>query len=180
MEVKEIDYPRFFDLVCRRYSCRGYDDTPVAREMLMAIVETARLAQSACNKQPWQFLVVDTPELRDEVAKCYGRDWAREARAFIVALGNSSEAWVRPCDGHNGMDVDVAIACENMCLAATSLGLGACWIGNFDVKALRATLDIPVEWSPVAIISVGYPKDGQAVPEKKRKNIDEIVKWGKF
>ena len=87
---------------------------------------------------------------------------------------------MRPCDGHNGMDVDVAIACENMCLAATSLGLGACWIGNFDVKALRATLDIPVEWSPVAIISVGYPKDGQAVPEKKRKNIDEIVKWGKF
>lgn len=180
MEVEKINYPQFFDLVSRRYSCRGYDDSPVSREMLMAIVETGRLAQSACNRQPWKFLVIDTPELREQVTKCYEREWAREARAFIVALGNSSEAWVRPCDGHNGMDVDVAIACENMCLAAASLGLGACWIGNFDVETLRCTLDIPAEWSPVAIISIGYPKPSQVVPEKKRKNIDEVVKWGKF
>ena len=180
MEINEIDYPKFFDLVSRRYSCRGYDSAPVSREMLMAVVETARLAQSACNRQPWKFLVIDTPELRKEVADCYGRDWAQEAQAFIVALGNSGEAWVRPCDGHNGMDVDVAIACENMCLAAASLGLGACWIGNFDVDALRRVLDIPAEWSPVAILSIGYPKPSQPVPERKRKNIDEVVKWGKF
>lgn len=180
MEVNEINYPQFFDLVTRRYSCRGYDNAPVSREMVMAVVETARMAQSACNRQPWMFLVIDTPELRQAVARCYGRDWAREAQAFIVALGNSSEAWVRPCDGHNSMYVDVAIACENMCLAATSLGLGCCWIGNFDVDALRQELNIPAEWSPVGILSLGYPKPDQAAPEKKRKNVDDVVKWGKF
>lgn len=180
MEINKIDYPQFFDLVSRRYSCRGYDNAPVSRDMLNAIVETARLAQSACNRQPWKFLVVDTPELRAEVVKCYSRDWAAEAQAFVIALGNSGEAWVRPSDGHNSMDIDVAIACENMCLAAASLGLGACWIGNFDVAGLRKAFDIPAEWTPVAVLSIGYPKPSQPVPEKKRKNIDEVVKWGKF
>ncbi len=176
-----MEYNEFRNLVNTRYSCRGYDNSrPVSREQLMSILETAHLAQSACNRQPWKFLVIDTPELHESVVRCYGRDWINDAPAFIVALGNSGDAWVRPCDGHNSMYVDVAIACENMCLAASSLGLGACWIGNFDVDKLCQELDIPAEWSPVAILSVGYPKDSEAVPAKTRKPFDEIVKWGKF
>ncbi len=175
-----IEYPQFFDLICRRYSCRRYDNASVSREMLMAIMETARYAQSACNKQPWKFLVIDEPKLKEVVYKSYDRDWIRDAGAFVVALGNKNEAWSRGYDGRNSMDIDIAIACENICLATTTLGLGACWIGNFDIIPLKEGLSIPEEWEPVAIISIGYPKDPHEQPEKKRKNIDEVVKWGKF
>jgi nitroreductase len=147
--------------------------------MVLAVLDTARLAPSACNKQPWLFIVVDTPELREKVIATYGRDWVKDVQTFIIACGIHPEAWHR-ADGKDHTDIDVAIAVEHICLAATSLGLGTCWICNFDAPALSSALNLPDDTEPIAIIPIGYPNPDSKVPAKNRKEIDEIVKWGKF
>lgn len=173
-------YPQFYSLSAHRYSCRNYSGKPVARDLIMASLDAARLAPSACNRQPWQFLVIDTPELREAIQKSYDREWFAAAPVYVVALGLHDEAWHRQFDGKDHTDVDVSIAVEHFCLAAATLGLGTCWVCNFDPAVLVEALALPEGVEPIAIIPVGYPEEGTKVPEKKRKSIDEIVKWGKY
>lgn len=173
-------YPEFYHLAAERYSCRKYTNAPVSRELIMAVLDTVRLAPSACNKQPWKFLVLDTPELRDIVIRSYSRDWIKEAPVCIVALGLHDEAWHRSFDGKDHTDVDVSIAVEHLCLGAASLGLGTCWVCNFDPTIVREGLNLPDNVETIAIIPMGYPDSDGTVPEKKRKPLDEIVKWGKY
>ena len=118
-------YSDFMTLSAARYSCRNYAARTVARETLKKAIEAASLAPSAVNRQPWTFVVLDTPEMRQAIAECYPREWIKTAPAFIVAVGNHSEAWHRPSDGKDHTDIDLAIAIEHLCLAATSL-----WASN--------------------------------------------------
>lgn len=173
-------YPQFYDLVSRRYSCRNYSDRKVPEDLLVAILDIVRLAPSACNKQPWRFLVIDDAAQREVLRKSYSREWFDNAPVYIVALGTHDEAWHRGFDGKDHTDVDVAIAVEHLCLAATSVGLGTCWVCNFDLAIVKDGLQLPDNVEPIAIIPIGYPVDGETVPEKKRKALDDIVKWGKF
>ena len=179
MNQIRIEYPDFFELVSSRYSCRAYTNAPVSHDEVMAILETARLAPSACNRQPWKFMVLTTPEDREAVISCYNRDWIKTAPVFIVALGCEADAWHRESDNFDATPVDLSIACEHICLAATSLGLGSCWVCNFDSAELCFKLGISDEWTPIAIIPIGYQNPEVAVPAKKRKTIDEIVQWGR-
>ncbi|MCM1482764.1 MAG: nitroreductase family protein [Muribaculaceae bacterium] len=173
-------YNSFIKLAHDRYSCRSYSSTAVPRDMIEAVVEAARLAPSACNRQPWVFVVLDSPEQRAMISAVYGRDWAAGASAFIVAVGLHGEAWHRASDGKDHTDVDVAIAVEHICLAAAAAGLGTCWICNFDAAALASEMNLPEGAEPVAIIPIGFPAEGSKVPDKNRKKIDEILRWGKF
>ncbi len=173
-------YPQFYNIVASRYSCRKYTSAPVDRELIMAVLDTVRLAPSACNRQPWQFLVLDTEESRRPVIECYNRPWIANVPVFIVALGITDEAWVREYDGKNHVDIDVSIAVEHLCLSATSLGLGTCWVCNFDPKLLSEKLSLPAGVEPVAIIPVGYPEPDASEPVKNRKSFDEVVRWEKF
>ncbi|MCM1504106.1 MAG: nitroreductase family protein [Muribaculum sp.] len=173
-------YPQFYNIVASRYSCRKYTSAPVDRELIMAVLDTVRLAPSACNRQPWQFLVLDTEESRRPILECYDRPWVGNVPVFIVALGMKDEAWVREYDGKNHVDIDVAIAVEHLCLAATSLGLGTCWICHFDPKALSEKLRLPDGVEPVAIIPLGHPDPDMAEPKKNRRAFDEVVRWEKF
>lgn len=174
-------YPQLYNTVTTRYSCRNYTNAPVAKDLIIAILDVARLAPSACNKQPWRFLVVDTsmPDLRSALQESYPRDWFKNAPVYIVACGVHDEAWHRPADGKDSTDTDVSIAVEHICLAATTLGLGTCWIGNFDVSTVSNALAIPDGVEPIALISLGHP-DTPDIPEKKRKELEEITKWGKY
>lgn len=172
-------FPRFYSLINERYSCRDYSPRPVEAEMIRTILDTARLAPSACNRQPWVFIVVEDGKERDALVSSYDRDWFNSAPVYIVACGNHSEAWHR-ADGKDHTDVDVAIAVEHICLAATTFGLGTCWVCNFDRPTVSEGLGLPPEIEPVAIIPLGFPAEGSVRPEKKRKPIDDIVKWGKF
>ena len=175
---EENKYKQFLELVAGRYSCRNYKDMPVSEDLILKIIEAARLAPSAVNRQPWKFLILDTPELKQSVIDCYSRDWVKTAPVFIVALGDHSSAWHRGGDNKDHTDVDLSIAVEHICLAASSLNLGSCWICNFDADKFKRELNIPSDLEPVAIIPIGYPAD--TVIEKKRKPIEEIVKWGGF
>ena len=172
-------YPSFYNLSDQRYSCRKFTNAPVGRDLIIAAIDATRLAPSACNKQPWKFLVIDTPELRSEIQKCYPREWFNKAPVYIVALGLHDEGWHRACDGKDHTDIDTAIAVEHLCLALASLKLGSCWVCNFDPDALRKSLSLPADAEPVAIIPVGYP-DIDTTPEKNRKPLDEILQWGAY
>ena len=170
-------YPGFYELAATRYSCRNYLPKPVGRDLIAAILDTARLAPSACNRQPWTFIVLDSRQGRQMVLNSYPRDFIKPVGTFIVACARHNESWHRASDGKDHADIDVAIAVEHICLAASSLGLGSCWICNFDHVALHRDLKLPADTEPIAIIPIGYP-DPEAKPSpKKRMSLDEIVRW---
>lgn len=173
-------YPQFSALIRERYSCRDYADTPVPQQTMQAIFEAARLAPSACNRQPWLFLVPRGEDELRAVREAYTREWFKGAPEYIIALADTETAWRRQCDGKLHSDIDIAIAVEHICLAPTALDLATCWVCNFDPKALREAFNIPDRYKPAAIISLGYPADPDAIPEKTRKSLGEIVRYGKF
>lgn len=162
-----------------RYSCRNYTPEPVGDDALLRILEAARLAPSACNRQPWTFVVLRTPEERAKALPAYqSKAFLAEAPVIIVAVGHHDAAWHRAADGKDSTNIDVAIAVEHICLAATAEGLATCWICNFDAPLLSQSLGLGPDAEPIAIISLGHPA-GTPAP-KNRKPLDEIVRWGSY
>ncbi len=170
------------ELVGRRSSVRSYAPTPVEADKLDYILEAARLAPSAVNYQPWYFLVVEGEEGRARLQACYPRDWFRTAPCYVVVCGDHAQSWKRG-DGKDHLDIDAAIAAEHICLAAASLGLGTCWVCNFDAALLRQAFKLPESVEPIAIIPLGYAETtaaGETAYLKKRKPADAIVKRETF
>jgi nitroreductase len=172
-------YPQFYDLTSARYSCRSFSTAPVDEDLITAVLETAQLAPSACNRQPWTFVVIRDEAMRHRLL-AKSREAFLDAPVLIVALGHHDVAWVRPSDGKDHTDIDVAIAVEHICLAATTLDLATCWVCSFDVPGTREALNLPDHVEPVALIPLGYPSADSTTPSKVRKPLDEIVKWDKY
>ena len=166
----------FLKLSDSRYSVRGYQARPVPDELLDKVLEAARLAPSAVNKQPWKFVVVRSEEAKSRLRGCYDREWFATAPVYIVVCGDHSASWKRPADGKDHCDIDVAIATEHITLSATSLGLGTCWVCNFDAVACKALLGLSEEWEPCVIIPIGFPAT-DSTPSKNRKDLSEIVSY---
>lgn len=168
----------FLDLVKQRTSVRDFSGQAIGKEKLDYILETARLAPSACNLQPWSFLIIEGKENVEKLSKAYDRDWFRTAPVCIVACGNHNESWKRK-DGKDHCDIDIAIAVTHIIMAATEQGLGTCWVCNFDKDICVATLNLPAHMEPIAIIPIGYPANPDifSTNEKKRKTMNEIVTW---
>lgn len=170
-------YPMLLSLLRNRYSCRDYNPERMpGRDLVDAVLDAARIAPSACNRQPWMFITVDDSDGRATVIESYDRPWIRTAPMFIIALGNHDEAWHRKFDGKDHTDVDVAIAVEHICLAATAVGLATCWVCNFDPEIIRRGFGLPDHLEPVAIIPLGYAAAGCEAPRKIRKDMSEIVR----
>ena len=164
----------FSELVEKRYSVRAYKPDPVEDDRLHQVLEAARLAPTAANWQPFQLIVIHTAGREAELRRIYNRDWFVQAPLVICACGVLPQGWVRR-DGKNHTDVDVAIVMDHLILAATSLGLGTCWIGAFDPTAAREVLGLPDDVEPIIFTPLGYPAD-QPGP-KKRKALSELVRY---
>ena len=162
----------FLELVKSRYSCRDYQPRDVENEKLEYIMECVRYAPSAVNRQPWRFRIIKDDNDKARVQQCYNREWFNTAPLYILASVLHDEEWVRADGKHHG-DIDIAIAVEHLCLAATAQGLGTCWVCNFDAALCKQLFSLPENEEPAVIIPIGYP----AVPptEKKRKPISEIL-----
>lgn len=166
------------DLLQKRYSMRTYLPREVEKEKLDYIIECARLAPSACNFQPWVFYVLTSDEARQAVLEAYPREWMKPAPVYIVVCADYSQSWKRPKDAKDFGDVDAAIAAEHICLSAAELGLGTCWVCNFDTDVLTRFLSLTENVAPIAIFPIGYvDEEKNKVPEKKRKPVSEITKW---
>ena len=173
----------FIELCRQRQSCRNFADTPVSHEKLEKCVDAGRLAPSACNSQPWSFIVVETPEIAAEVAKCGQQmnmnPFLSKAKAFIVVL--EEYAVLRRnissiIDSQYFAKGDIGAAALQICLEATMQGLGTCIIGIYDRVKLCELLNLPVQKQVGALIAVGNPADGN-IRVKDRKPLDELVKF---
>jgi len=162
----------FKELIRARYSCRAYRNNPVEEEKLAAVLEAARLAPTACNRQAFRLYVVPTADRQQALHQLYGREWLAQAPLLIGIAGEPGRNWVRR-DGRNYVDVDCAIAMDHLILQAADLGLGTCWIGAFDPAAARQLLELPPDWEPIAFTPLGYPADKSR--PKTRKPLEELV-----
>jgi nitroreductase len=175
----------FLELAAKRESTRHYAPTPVPREALERCLEAARLAPSACNSQPWHFVVVDSEPLRGRLAReafsgLYSMNrFAEEAPALIVVVTDRSTYIARLGGQFRGMQyslVDIGIAGEHLALQAAEEGLGTCWLGWFNEKAVKRTLGLPRGARVDILISLGYPAE-PGVRGKQRKTLDEIREY---
>jgi nitroreductase len=167
----------FANLVTHRYSVRAYKADPVEEEKLGQVLEAARLAPTAANRQPFQLIVIHTAGRVDELKRIYKRDFFVQAPLVICACGVPEQGWVR-MDGKNYTDVDVTIVMDHLILAATELGLGTCWIAAFDPDAAREVLSLPEGVEPIAFTPLGYPADRPRT--KKRKPLEELVRYERW
>ena len=162
----------FLELVKSRYSCRAYKSLGVEREKLDYILECVRFAPSAVNRQPWRFHIVSEEEDKARLQQCYNRDWFKTAPMYVIASILHDEEWVRADGKHHG-DIDIAIAVEHLCLAATEQGLATCWVCNFDAALCKQLFSLPANEEPAVVIPLGYADD--ELKEKKRKPIEDII-----
>lgn len=164
----------FLALTKKRFSARSYKSDEVEQDKLDYILECARLAPSAVNYQPWHFLVIVSEEQKQKIRQCYTREWFAKAPVYIVVCADSSTAWVRKSDNKNHADIDAAIATEHICLAATEMGLGSCWVCNFDLDIFNTNFQLSSGKYPVAIIPLGYIGE-QPEHFSTRKDRAEVV-----
>ncbi len=178
---------KFLELIQKRQSVRKYSDKAVEKEKIFRCVEAARLAPSACNAQPWKYIVIDEPKLKEKVARetfstvAPFNKFALQA-PVIVAIVMEKPNFLSQFGGRvKDKDfylIDIGITAEHFCLQAAEEGLGTCMLGWFNEKTVIKLLGIPSGKRIGLLITVGYPADEQR--EKKRKNILEISSYNKY
>lgn len=177
----------FLDLVKKRTSVREYGDRLVSRETIGRCLEAARLAPSACNSQPWQFIVVDDPALCKKLANAAFsgvhsmNTFAKSAPVLIVVIRKPSGTAPTLGGILRGIQynlIDIGIACEHFVLQAAEEGVGTCWLGWFDANAVKKVLNLSKGTHVDIIISMGYPA-GEINSEKNRKPLNEISRFNK-
>lgn len=159
------------EAIRKRYSVRSYHSREVEEEKLSSLLEAARLAPSASNRQEWRFVVVRDPARRKGLADAAGQPFVGEAPIVLVCCADTDEHRMR-C-GELSYPIDVAIAIEHVTLTATEMGLGTCWIGSFDQEKVKRLLNIPARIRVVELLPVGYPADSPR--PKSRLPLKEVV-----
>ncbi len=161
-----------------RYSCRKFTDEPVPDEALQTILEAGRIAPSACNNQPWRFVVLqgeDGLAKVDACSKCrYG------AQAAILVCFNTDESAKNPDVTPDYGWIDCGLAIMQMALAAKSLGIGSCIVGAYDPAVARVELNIPDNITTYQFLMLGYEDAGSSRLHEERHTLDEIVVRGGF
>lgn len=175
------------ELILRRQSDRKYSDRPVEEEKLERIIEAARMAPSACNAQPWKFVVVNDPEKLGRVAKAasakvLGMNMFVEQAPVLIVIVRESPNFSSKAGGliksKDYSHIDIGIAAENICLQAAAEGLGSCILGWFDEKEVRSILGIPGSKRVELIISIGYSLSEYR--QKRRKPKEITVSFNKY
>ena len=175
------------ELITSRQSDRKYIDRPVEKEKLDRIIEAGRMAPSACNAQPWKFIVVTEPELIGKIAdaasaKLIGMNtFVAQAPVLLIVVRENPNFSSKVGGTIKNKDyslIDIGIASENICLQAEAEGLGSCMIGWFDEKSLKKYLGIPRSKRVELIITLGYSISNQR--EKKRKPAEMTVSFNKY
>ncbi|MEM2583237.1 MAG: nitroreductase family protein [Candidatus Thermoplasmatota archaeon] len=165
------------DIIKNRRSVREYEEKDVPDELILEIIEHARLAPSAKNLQEWKFIIVKDKERRQKLCEA-AKNQKFVSQAPVVIAGVATYTDYVMSNGIPACHVDLAIAMEHIALAAAERGLGTCWIGAFYQDKAKEVLKVPDNCKIIALMTLGYPKDKPV--EKIRKKIDEIVCWEEF
>jgi len=164
------------EAIKKRRSIRKFRGEEIPEEVLKTILECARIAPSAGNRQPWVFIVVKDPEIKKRLVEASGNQtFLAQAPVVIVVCGDPEISGARYEDRGRSLYVvqDTAAATMNIILVATSFGLGTCWVGAFRESLVRQTLNLPSNLRPYALIPIGYP-DQERGPRNLRP-FEEVV-----
>ena len=172
----------FYEVIRTRRSVRSYRPDPIPEDVLERVLKAVRVAPSGSNRQPWKYILVDSPELkRALVPACGGQSFIAEAPIIVVACGRNIHYNRGGYMGDLSVLVDVAIGVDHLTLAARAEGLGTCWIGSFDNGKVKEILSIPEDVNVVALTPLGYPASGEAFgPPGPRKPREEIFCWNRY
>ncbi len=174
----------FLELAHQRQSDRAYLDKPVEKEKLERILEAGRLAPSACNAQPWKFVVVTDAAKRLQIADaCTSKTlsmnhFSNQAPVQLVLVeekANFTSKFGGFVKQIHYPHLDLGIVASHICLAAADEGIGSCMLGWLNEQKIRSILDIPGNRKVVLVILLGY--SDQPIREKKRKSLSEVVAW---
>ncbi|NOY37139.1 MAG: nitroreductase [Chlorobi bacterium] len=177
----------FLTLALKRQSDREYSDRPVEKEKLLRCLEAARIAPSACNSQPWTFIVVDDPELKNKIADATSNrllplnHFTKQAPVHVVIVQEKAKLTSSLGGAIKDKEyplMDIGIAAEHFCLQAASEGLGTCMLGWFNEKKVKKFLDIPASKRALLIITLGYSK--QDTRKKQRKELKDITRHNNY
>jgi nitroreductase len=184
----EKEFSSFIELVKHRYSVRSYSNKPVEDEKITKCLQAAHLAPSACNAQPWKFIVINDEKLKNQIADATSKSivpmnhFTKQAPVHIVVImerPNIASAVGSVLKNKPYTLIDVGIATAHFCLQATELGLGTCIVGWFDEKKVRSLLKIPALSRPVLIITLGYSNTDE-IPVKRRKPFENIISYNQY
>ena len=168
------------EAINKRCSVRSYQGRPVEKEKIDKVLEAARLAPSASNRQEWRFIVVQDRDTRQRLMKAAKNQAFVGEAPVVIACCAKSDEHIMTC-GQMCYPIDVAIAIEHMALEATEEGLGTCWVGAFYEDQVKEALGIPQDIRVVELLALGYSAKPSPI-HKDRLSIEEIVmheRWGK-
>ena len=168
-----------YEIMRTRRSVRKYRPDPIPQEVLMRVLDAARIAPSGSNRQPTRFIVVQDEETKAKlVPLCHDQAFVATAPALICAVGRNINynrgEWMGDC----AMIVDVVIAVDHLTLAARAEGLGTCWIGSFNNAKLKEFFRFPEDVNVVALTPLGYPDGDPFTDPEGRIPMEEFVMWG--
>lgn len=167
------------DVIRKRRSTRKYKSEPVPEEAFQRVMEAARLAPSGKNLQPWHFIIVRDPGLKNKLAVASAHQYfIAEAPIVIVACAYPENSYARMGRYMKSWPVDVAIAVDHLMLQAEEEGLGTCWIGSFHEDEVKALLGVPEDVKVLALTPLGYPDEKPR--DRGRKSLEEIISFEKF
>jgi nitroreductase len=179
----------FQELINQRQSVRKYQNKPVEIEKLEKLIEAVHIAPSACNSQPWKLIIVNEPDLKNEVANATiskaisFNKFALEAPVIVVLVMEKAKLVAQiggRIKNREYPEYDIGIAAEHFCLQATELGLGTCMIGWFDQKRIQKLLNIPRNRKIGLLITLGYAPEDYKIRKKIRKPLDEIYGFNSY
>ncbi len=172
------------EAILSRRSIRRYKSHPVEDEKLKVMLESARLAPSGGNTQPWNFVIVRSDETRKQIVKaCHRQNWMLQAPVLLVCVADirtriKEQENIVLTEKSPQIELkqiirDTAIAIEHLVLQAESLGLSTCWVAYFEQEDIRPVLSIPSDKYVVAVITVGYADESPRA--RPRRSLEEII-----
>jgi nitroreductase len=161
------------DAISSRRSIRRYADKGIPESVLNGILEAGRQAPSAANRQPVHFIVLTDLEIKKELSKGIFNRFIKDSPITIVGCAKTNDILTG-----KWAVIDAAIALQNMVIAAWAMGVGSCWIGDFNENRIKRLLNIPQSWKVIALVTFGYP--AERPKQRRKKSMEKFVSFNDF
>ena len=175
--IKNKNNSSFLNLCSSRYSVREYSQKPIEQEKIDLLIKVAQLSPTAANKQPQKIYIITKDEDKKKLTTV--TKYTFNAPLFFIVCSDKNQAWKHKTEKLDSTEIDGSIVAANIILEAHDLGLGSVFVRSFQTQKLKELFNIPENIVPVALLPLGYPKEGTKPNEKhyQRKDIKDLVEY---